>query len=285
MDRTDEPVVYSYDDYIDYLRDLIEARPRLSQAAFARRAGMSPAQLSLAMSRQRQLGAGQLPGLRRARRISDVGPEERAFFALLFRRARAKVAEVRDALTEELQALRTIQMADPLEAPHVSLMANWWWQALYELPRCSGFRPDPEWIAAQLTPSDVAPEDVTEALEAMVALGLLARTEDRSYTATTDSVRCGPVRVSGQLKSSAIRHHNYWSLRRAATVLDAVPRREQMFSNITLALPSDQVDAVGVMAHRFFGRVADRMGRRGPLDQVFQANFQLFPVTAPISRG
>jgi uncharacterized protein (TIGR02147 family) len=108
--------------------------------------------------------------------VSALGLDEddaRCFAALVDREHGATLSARRRA-NAALAAARAFHAARRLDDLTCRLFGEWYLQAIAELARCEGFRPDPEWIADVLRPR-IAPADAESAIDTLCELGLLVR--------------------------------------------------------------------------------------------------------------
>ncbi|MFZ5479531.1 MAG: TIGR02147 family protein [Myxococcota bacterium] len=272
------PDLFRYLDYRLFLADWFEARkranPRFSHRAFARRAGQrSPSLLLHVIAGKRNLTATTTGAFARAMYLR---PDEQEFFGALVQLAQAGSVEDRNRAWERVRATRRFREARRLEGDGFEYLSAWYYPAIRELAMCGGFRPDPEWIAATLRPR-VTPSQARKALELLLSLGLLRRTDDGQLVAAEASVAT-PHEVGGL---ASLNYHRGMS-ERAREAVAEVPADQRHYCAVTVSIPATLVPRLKRELDALQERLLDLCdGHEGPRDHVYQVNLQLFPLSAP----
>ena len=270
--------VFSYRDYRAYLRDVYAARKSseygFSYRAFARKAGLSaPNYLKLVTEGQRNLTA-EMAG-RFAAALGLAG-EPASYFCDLVAFNQAASAPERERCYQRLQAYRRYRSTFRLDAAHAAYHAEWYIPAIRELSACSGFRPDPKWIARTLRPSITA-RQAEQAVAVLEQLGLLVR--DTSGRLVQEE----PLLSTGD--DQPLGHHiatfHRTMMQRASEALDTVPREEREIAALTLGLNERQFLQIKQRLYQLRQELlqASLEEAEGPPDRVVQINFQMFPLS------
>lgn len=162
-------------------------------------------------------------------------------------------------------------------SPHyevIELQADWRVSAILELVTCVGFRPDPEWIGAQLIPpSD--PVEVAALWERLLALGLVTPRSDGTFDARSviqppDLRRRAAVAAAelheAVLELAAASLHRGDDVRRGGVVTAALS--EETAARMRVRVLEMEQELVAMAAED-----------AGPRNRVFVATLQLFPCT------
>jgi uncharacterized protein (TIGR02147 family) len=270
--------VFSYRDYRAYLRDVYAARKSseygFSYRAFARKAGLSaPNYLKLVTEGQRNL-TPEMAG-RFAAALGLAG-EPASYFCDLVAFNQAASAPERERCYQRLTAYRRYRSTFRLDAAHAAYHAEWYIPAIRELSACSGWSPDPKWIARTLRPSITA-RQAEQALAVLEQLGLLVR--DTSGRLVQDE----PLLTTGD--DQPLGHHiatfHRTMMQRASDALDTVPREEREIAALTLGLNERQFHQIKQRLYELRQELlqASLGEAEGPPDRVIQINFQMFPLS------
>jgi len=277
MKRGEQPDVFSYLSYREYLRDWFQAQKRAdrrySHRLFARRAAVkSPSLLSEVMAGRRSLTSNTADGFVRALRLDR---EETGFFLALVQFEQAGAAAEKNEAWDRISASRRFRSARPLDDGVVRYLSNWYYPATRELALRSDFQAEPDWIARQLRPA-VTRAQARDALETLLTLGMLVRDGDRVIPAE--------VSVATPHEIAGLAAHNYHQgmLQRAAEALTSTPAEERHYCAVTVAIPRSliprlkgELDALQErLLHLCDDHVADA-------EQVYQINLQLLPLSRP----
>ncbi len=270
------PDLYRYLDYRQWLSDWFtwkkQVNPRYSHRAFARRAGQSsPSLLLNVVARRRNLTPATAAGVARA---TDLTEEQATFFRALVELDQADSPEGRAAALSDVRAARRFREARKLDGDAVEYLSCWYYPAVRELATCRGFRPDPEWIAAELRPR-VTVAQAARALELLVSLGLLV-VED-GVARVTDVSLATPHEVAAV---AAYAYHREM-LERATEALQTAAPSERHFCAVTVAVPDALVPTLKRELDALQERLLDLCdGAEAPRDRVYQVNLHLLPLSA-----
>lgn len=273
----DPVVVYDYLDVRAYLRDLYahrKARTRgWSFRAFSRRAGLgSPNHLKRVMDGERDLTAEM--AVRYAEALGLDGPAA-AYFCDLAAFARATTSAEKNAAYQRLATSRGYRRAQRLEMAQAAYHGHWWVPAIRELALRADFRADPAWIAEQLLPA-IRPAEAAEAIDVLVALGMLAVDPDGRARVGTTVLTTGP-----ETRGLHIGNYHRSMLERAAASIDLVPARERDISSLTFCVGPGRLQEIKERVRQFRKELMALAAEETAGDQVIQLNFQLFPLSRP----
>lgn len=273
------PDLYAYLDYRTFLSDWFRARkasnPRYSHRLFARRAGQSsPSLLLHVIDGKRNLTAVTTLAFAGAMGLT---PEETAFFGALVQLVQGETPGERNRAWELVRATRRFREARRLEGESVEYLSAWWHPAIRELASCSGFRPDPAWIASVLRPS-ITEAEARDSLALLESLGLLRRSDDGALV-PADASLVTPHEVAGL----AAQNYHLGMIDRARTALVEAPHQTRHFCGVTVSVPGDLVARLKRELDAFQERLLDLCdAHEGPRDRVVQLNLQLVPLSCPI---
>lgn len=267
--------VFSYLDYRAFLRDYYEdkkAKGRgFSYRAFSRRAGLkSPNYLKLVIDGERSLSNAMAERFAAACGLVD---DDARFFADLVAFNQATSSSERSKYYARLTGSRRYQAAHKLDIAHAAYYGDWYMPAIRELAAAPHFRPDPEWIAAQLVPR-ISREDAARGLDTLLELGLLVQNEDGQVVQGEALLSTGP-----ETGGVHIANYHRAMMERAKNSLDLTPPEERDISSLTLCLSEAGVRSFKQRLQRFRRELLELSAMEDDPEQVVQLGFQLFPLT------
>ncbi len=269
------PNIYACDDYRAFLKGWFEERKgKVSMNSFAAKVGCSRQYVSAVIKADRDLDTTRVPSWSRALGLDD--DEAHYFAALVDLELPSKVR--REAARGAVRAMQRFQSSQRIGDDRLMALYPWYNAAIVELARCAGFRADPEWIAGHLT--GVTPEQAARAVEDLLRVGVLRRSDDGEVRAVGDLVT--PQNVQRGELAEAVRELHLSVFERAAQALVSVPSAERRFSAVTLAVPEDRLpELLRRMEELERDLLAFCAGLEGDRTRVFQLAMQLLPVSAP----
>jgi uncharacterized protein (TIGR02147 family) len=159
-----------------------------------------------------------------------------------------------------------------LASDTASLVADWEHYAILELVRLREFRPDSRWVARVL---GLSVDEVNVALQRLLRLGLLTMDGPDCWTDrsgdTTASVR-GFTRAALQRLVDQSRERLLETVGNPAT-------GRCVFSETTLAVPSDRVAEIAERIERFRREIHGIVRRAGPPDEVYRLEISFVPLS------
>jgi len=274
-----EPQVFEYLDYRAFLRDYYAAKKAsrgLSFRSFSRRAGLSsPNYLKLVIEGQRNLTPATAAAFAKA---AGLEGDAARYFAELVVFTQAKTSAERNQSYARITGFRRYREARPLELAHAAYHSTWYLPAIRELASRPDFRDDPEWIAETLWPS-ISVADAQQGLRTLLQLGLLGRAPDGKIVQSEAVVSTGP-----EVADVNVANYHRMMMQRASDAVDAVPPTDRDISSLTLCLGPHGLRRLKERIQRFRRELLELSTREQGLEQVVQVNFQLFPLSKPVTR-
>jgi uncharacterized protein (TIGR02147 family) len=274
------PNLFAFLDYRRYLALWFEwkktANPRFSHRAFARMAGLrSPSLLLHVIDGQRNLTPVTTEGFSRA--LAHTG-EEKDFFAHLVRFQQAETIDERNQALAHLTATRRFRDAHHLEGEGFRFLSHWYYPVIHEMARCTGFRPDPAWIARACKPR-ITPAQARQALDELLSLGLLV--EEVGHLRPKDASVVTPHEVEGL----AVANYHTGMIDRARDALTEVASEDRHYLGVSVAIPPSLMPRLKEELNRFQERLLDLCdGAEASRERVVQLNLQLFPLCEDTAR-
>ncbi len=271
--------VFRYHDYRAFLASYYQAKkPRgFSYRAFARAAGLgAPNYLQLVINGQRGLTEAM------ARRFADtcgLGGDAADYFVALVAFNQSDASAERNERYQKLRGFRRYRRAHKLELADAAYHSTWYLPAIRELALSAAFRDDPAWIGAMLRPR-VKAEDVKQALDTLLELGLLQRTEEGKLRQKARVVSTGP-----ETAGMHITNYHAEMMQRATAAMTEVPARERDVSSLTLCLGSRGIGQLKERIQAFRRELLELSETEAEPSQVVQLNFLLFPLSVDTLRA
>lgn len=269
-----KPNIFEFLDYRAYLRAYYEAAkehlPAFSYRYFARRAGLSsPSFLRLVMHGERNIGTTAqnfAQGL-------ELDEHEANYFELLVEFDQSDSDKEANEAYEKLAARRRFRNARRIHEGMFEYLSHWYYPAIREMVARADFRDDPQWISEQLLPS-VAPELVEKALDILLELGLVERTDEGDLVRGESSVT-----TEHEVRSLAIGNYHRQMLSRAAESIESVPRQMRDLGAMTVCVSPETIAELKERVHAFRELLFEICERDEDHQVVYQINTQLFPLT------
>ncbi len=270
--------LYAYLDLAAYLRDVYAHRKAASRAfsyrSFGRRVGLrSPNHLKRVIDGERPLTEEMAP---RYAAALDLDADETEYFCALAAFSRAGTASEKSSAYQRLASSRGYRRVQRLEARHAAYHERWYVPVIRELAALPDFVADPGTIAARLIPP-IGRAEAQEALDTLVALGMLAPDADGRLRPAQSVVSTGP-----ETRGVHIFRYHRAMLERAAGSMDLVPPDLRDISSLTFCTSEEGLRELKSRIQKFRRElVAFLSEHEAGGDRVVQLNVQVFPLSGP----
>ncbi len=276
MPRALQLDVFQYLDYRAFLRDAytdLKSRQRgFSYRWFSRRAGLaSPNFLKLVSEGKRNLTADTT---QRFASALGLGTKESDFFHDLVGFGQAGTASEKTRYFERIGSYHKHRAVRTLERHEFDYFSRWYNVAVRELVACRGFREDPEWIAARVSPP-ITPAQAANALDLLLTLGFLERGPDGRLRQREQLLSTGP-----EVRSLAVGNFHRQMMERAAESIERIPRERRDISGVTVALTPELLALFKQKITQLRAELLEASGAAQSPTVVAQLNFQLFPLAS-----
>jgi uncharacterized protein (TIGR02147 family) len=273
--------VFAYLDYRAFLRDYYNERKGagrgFSYRNFSRRAGLkSPNYLKLVIDGERNLSPEMAERFAQACGLQD---DEARFFVDLVAFGQASSMTERDQAYGRLAGFQRYRSVHKLDLAHAAYYSAWYMPAIRELAARTDFRGDPAWIARQLVPT-ISPADAARALETLLELGLVTRTDAGAIKQTDALLSTGP-----ETRGVHIASYHRVMMQRAMASIDLIAPQQRDISSLTLCLGGLGLRLFKERIQRFRKELLELSSLENDPEQVVQINFQLFPLTKRRDEG
>jgi uncharacterized protein (TIGR02147 family) len=252
-----------------YLNRKQEFNPAYSLRAFARDLKVSPSYVSLVLSGKKKLSAKTLE-----RAIAVLDLDDNAAMNLK-RMMAAESPEGKMLLENSLEqgSRSSVQGYRPLPKGKISLLHRWYYVAVLDLMTCSGFRSDIDWISKRL---GITLDEVREAIFALERLKLIQVT-DGSWKKASPKVRIPTTQSQSEVREFH-RQMIEMSLHELLKKSDQIAFEKRLISGVTFAANPKKLKKAMQLLNESIHHVADDL-MKGECTEVYQLNFQLFPLS------
>lgn len=269
--------IFNYLDYRDYLKDYYahskRTNPKFSYKYFAIRAQLAaPHLLCMVMNGQRNLSRDVLQKVAKGLALRSG---ERHYFETLVAFNQAKAPEAKRYYFGLLSGLRRGKPGTLLSAAQYEYLSNWFFPVIRELVAFPDFSDDPRWICAKLA-RRISARDARRAVETLLHLGLVTRTDDGKYLQTDAGLTTGD-----DVAGVAVVEFHEQMMALARDILKTTCGKRREISATTAAVSQQQFEEIKSMVRDFRRRVEDYLTHNpGKPDSVYQINIQMIPLTA-----
>jgi uncharacterized protein (TIGR02147 family) len=270
------PVIFKYTDYRKYLNDTFEFRKKKNRhftfRYFSKKAGMSsPSALKEVMEGKKNLTHKSI--LQFAIGF-DLNKSETEYFTNLVYFNQAKTESEKNSYFKELVKLKQNGKGKTLTSKQYEYYSNWYNSAIRELVATKPFKNEPEWIAKRLIPQ-ITPNEAKKALELLTELGLLIKKEDGTLHQDTPKLEVDP-----DVTTLSIRNFNRSMIDLGKASIEKFSQDNREVSGLTMGVSKECFQELKQMIREFKTKVANYVvNDNRSEEQVYQLNFQFFPLT------
>lgn len=271
--------IYLYLEYRKYLGDYYEFKKRIapsfSYRSFSHRAGFStPNFLQLLIQGKRNLKRSSI-----ARVTQAIGhaEDEARYFELMVLFDQAETIREKSRYFSELSAARkpyAISTITDLQFEHFSA---WYHKAIRELLGFYPFNEEERYayrkLAAMLTPA-VTESEARKSVKLLLALGMLRREENGTIVQADRFISTGD-----EVNSLFVRTFHQAMIDRAREAVDRIPSQERDISSLTVTVSEKGFAMLKQEVQLFRKRLLEAVKLDTDPCNVYQVNFQLFPLT------
>lgn len=268
--------ITEYQDYRQYMQDFYQERKRSSYFTwrkFASLAGFaSPAYLKLVCDGKTSLSK---PGIPKVARAMNLEGFDYTYFTLLVKFGNAKNDSEKESALKELEREARMNKIRIVDADAFRY---------YEDPNCPIIR-ELAPIMPGATLGEIASKirqgvtaaEVREILQFLVKANLLQKNEDGTYEQTQKAVKGSKETIPLAIRTM---NRKMSELAVRSIIKDSVEERN--FSGITMGIDKSIYDRITKEIDAFRKKIVDIANECQKIDQVYQMNLQVFPLTDKI---
>lgn len=271
-----KPDVFTYLDYRVFLGDafaaLQAASPQLSYRTFAKKAGFSsPNFLQMIIQRTRNLNSTNAVAAAKAFRLSKPETE---FFQNLVGYDQAKSIDEKNLFYQRILGNKRYVTIKDLDKSQYEFYSHWYIPVVRELLTHRDFRGESAWIAERIHPR-ITVAQVEAARELLIKLGMIRRDPASGRWILADAV----ISTESDTAHLALRNYHMAAIQLAQDALKEFPPDERDVRSVTLGLSESAYTELKARLETVWKEVLDFAGMQQEVDQVYQVNLQLFPLT------
>ena len=270
-----KPIV-EYKDYRQYMREFYEERKRSSYFTwreFASLSGfVSPTYLKLVCDGKTRLSK---PGVAKVARAMGLEGFDYTYFALLVKFGNAKNEAEKESALQELEREARMNKIRIVDADAIRYYESPMYPIVRELAPLMPAATFGE-MASKIKTAATA-VDVREVLQFLVRADLLRRREDGSYEQTQKAVK-----GSKEAIPFAIRGMNRKMAELAVDSIAGDSADKRHFSSVTMGIDGPTYERISREVDDFRKRIVSMANECQKIDQVYQLNLQVFPLTEKV---
>jgi uncharacterized protein (TIGR02147 family) len=268
--------IFDYFDYRKYLGEYYEQRKAkdlyFTYRYIASKVGIDHAYIVKVFQSQKHLS------LATAGRFSEVlnhTKREKEYFEqlILFARARSD-SEIKHYFEKLLSYVECSPLQ--VEGDKYEFYQKWYHTAVREVIGLAGFDGDYKKLARLLTPA-ITESQAKHSVDLLCKLGFIRKNDQREYTLVSRFIT-----PSKEVAPVAIREFQKETMLLAIDALKSIPKEERHISTVTVTLSPDGADKMKACLTRFHEEVMRIANQDNNVDQVFQVNLQLFPISKQV---
>ncbi|SHH17412.1 TIGR02147 family protein [Fibrobacter sp. UWCM] len=265
--------ITEYQDYREYMRDFYAERKRSSYFTwrkFASLAGFaSPAYLKLVSDGKTSLSK---PGIAKAARAMGLEGFDYTYFTLLVKFGNAKSDSEKESALRELEREAQMNKIRIVDADAFRYYENPAYPIIHEL---APLMPNASFgeIASKVK-HEITAAQVRDILQFLVKADLLKKNDDGTYEQTQKAVK-----GSKETIPLVIRTMNRKMSELAVQSITKDSVEERNFSGITMGINKSVYDRITKEIDIFRKKIIDIANECRDIDQVYQMNLQVFPLT------
>ncbi len=269
------PVVYDYLDYRVFLKDLFEYnknhRNNFSYRFFSREAGFSsPNFLKLVTEGQRNLTNTSIAKIAKGFRLKK---QESEFFEDLVFMNQADTHDEKNRYYRKMLAVREYINNHRIDKAKYEYFSKWYYPAIREIITFNNHRLTPAQIAQRLNPQ-ISPREAERALKLLMELELISKDADGCWQRSDKVVTTG-----AEVQSHVIANFHREMLTLATESIERFPSEERDITALTLSVSHHALVDIKARMTSFRRELLELATEDENSDQVYQINFQVFPLT------
>lgn len=272
------PRIFDYTDYRLFLNDYYlyqkESTHYFSYRYFSQKAGFSSHNvLKLVITGQRNIDIDSIEKFSSAFKLKV---RESEYFRLLVLFGQSKKDAEKKEIFQKMTKFIHRSKVGRLTELQYKLYTDWYHCAIREYISCHGFRDDFAHIARMLSPP-IKPQQAKESIALLEEIGLIRYREDVGWQLTEPTLK-----TEDEVISLSVRQFNRQMIQLADRALDTFVRENREISSMTFAVTKPTYYRLKRMIQEFKNDLlAEIESDQSKPDEVYQLNFQLFPLLQP----
>ncbi len=278
--NVEAPNIFIYYDYRQYLKELVEyeriRNPVFSNRYIVQKAGFkSPTALKHVIDGKRNLSLESANKFASALKIEGI---RRHYFLTLVLFNQTDSLSEREKYLNELVELKRSEHPSLLNEEKFDVLSKWYHLAIREIVNLPDFKNSVKWISRILTPQ-ITMQDVADSIYLLKKLGLIEKVNGR-YQQIENSLE-----TDERVRSVKIMEYHRQMIQLGAESMTRFPSEERDISGTTLRISREDVQHVKMLLKEFRKKLLNLAVNSANADQIYQLNFQFFPLVVTDRRG
>ncbi|MBD3322086.1 MAG: TIGR02147 family protein [Chitinivibrionales bacterium] len=270
--------IFDYLDYRDYLADHYQDNKKRRRSFSFRyitlKTGLDASFYAKVLNKQKHIADNAIPILTDFLKLKK---RERDYFTVLVHFNKSKRAAQEQLYFEKLLSLRT-PISKKLEKNKYDYFSSWYNIVIREQMSVHPFSGNVRDLAARLLPR-ITPEQAKRSVKLLEKLGLIQKESDGSYRATEEFIS-----TDGVMRTLAVRTFQKEALRLAGEAIERVPKKDRDITTLTISASRACLEAIRERLTEVRGEILQMVQEDTGPEEVYQLNFQVFPLTQNSSR-
>ncbi len=274
------PNIFEFYDYRLFLKTLVEyerkRNPVFSNRYIVQRAGFkSPTALKHVIDGKRNLSLESANKFASALKIEGI---KRHYFLTLVLFNQTDSLSEREKYLKELMELKRSDNPSLLNEEKYDVLSKWYHLAIREIVDLPDFKNSVKWISRILSPQ-ITMQDVADSLNLLKKLGLIQKKEGR-YQQSENILE-----TDERVHSVKVAEYHRQMIQLGTDSITRFPSDERDISGTTLRISRQDVQNVKVLLREFRKKLLNLAVNSANADQIYQLNFQFFPLVIPDRKG
>jgi uncharacterized protein (TIGR02147 family) len=274
------PTIYEYEDYRSYLRDFFSAQKESDKSFthryFAKLAGFSSSSFCLhVMGGRKNLSNESVQKIAAALGLDGKAAE---YFEELVSYNQAKTFHDREYSFARLNAIRKSTTFYRVNKRQFILYSEWYFSVIRELAAFSDWNGNFERLGAMVVPP-LSPEKAKKAVDALVETGLLIENTDGSLRQNS------PLVTASDAPACIVNNLKKVFLLKALEAEERFKKPAKYSSSATLSMSKKSFEKAKSMIDEVRQELLTMAMNDKEVEQVFQVNFQMFPLSEPTKKS
>jgi len=266
--------IFQYTNLQKYLKDKFQEKKEgnhgFSHRVFARTAGLKSTNfLNLLIKGERKLSR---EGIEKFARGFGLEKKEAAYFEVLVLFNQAENPGEKRKYYDRMLSFRDEVKAKTLEKRQYQYFSRWYIPAIRELVALPGFEPRAKWISEKLSP-EITVKEASEALKILEELGLIKKDANNKWRQTDQVLTTGP-----EVQSLFAAAFHEAMMQVAKESINRFPAENREISSLTVTISREGFKIIRDKIRKFQDELLKVVTADQKSDEVYQVNFQLFPL-------
>jgi uncharacterized protein (TIGR02147 family) len=271
-----KPDIFTYLEYRSFLKDAFEfvkvAAPKLSYRTFAKRSGFSsPNFFQLVVQGKRNLSSANVVLVAKAFKLNK---QEMDFFQNLVGYDQSQNVDEKNLYYQRILRNKHNTAIKSLDRSQYEFFSHWYIPVVREMLAHSLFNGESTWIAERIYPRITASQ-VESAKSIVLKMGLVQQNPASGKWTLIDAV----IATDSEPSHLALRNYHMSAIQLAHDSLKAFSQKERDIRSVTIGLSKSAFVELKSRMEKVWLEILDFAGAQHEVENVYQVNLQLFPLT------